>query len=92
MENAGKDSDAHMPAPVLTSQALLAVGLTLQVVLVAEEGMTAMPSPEVRAVGSGVYSRISPASSGSPQGSWALQDSLPSSLEMKSRPSRCWQQ
>ena len=38
----------------------------------------------------GMYSRISPGSSGSgPQGSCSLQDNLPSSFEIKSMPSRC---
>lgn len=90
MENAGNDSEAHMPVPALTSWALLEVGFEQVGVLEVAEGMTAMPSPEVRELGSGVYSRISPGSSGSgPQGSCSLQDSFPSSLEIKSRPSRC---
>lgn len=39
------------------------------------------------------YSRISPGSSGSgPHGSCSLQERRPSSLEMKSVPSRCWAQ
>ena len=93
MEKAGNNSEAHMPPPPLSFVALLLVWLRLLVVLEAAEGMTAMPSPEVRALCSGAYSLISPGSSGSgPQGSCSLQDSLPSSLEMKSRPSRCWLQ
>lgn len=90
MENAGNDSEAHISAPALISWTLVVVGSELVVVLEVAEGMTAMPSPEVRELGSGVYSRISPGSSGSgPQGSCSLQHSFPSSLEMKSRPSRC---
>lgn len=90
MENVGNDSEAHMPAPALMSWTLLVVALERVVVLEVAEGMTAMPSPDVRELGSGVYSRISPGSRGSgPQGSCSLQDSFPSSLEMKSRPSRC---
>ena len=47
-------------------------------------------APGLMEVMLGTYSRISPGSSGSgPQGSCSLQDSLPSSLEMKSMPSRC---
>lgn len=102
MEKAGNDSAAHIPA-------LVAIGVwtlrafRFRLVLVLEAaaaeaeaeaaGMTAMPRPEGRALGSGVYSLISPGSSGSgPQGSCSLQDSFPSSLEMKRSPSRCWQQ
>ena len=91
MEKAGGDSEAHMPAPM--SWTLFVVLFTLVVVLEATEGMMVIPKPEVSDLDWGVYSRISPGSSGSgPQGSCSLQHSLPSSLEMKSRPSRCWLQ
>lgn len=49
-----------------------------------------MSSPLVSAPMGGTYSRISPGSRGlGPQGSCSVQLKRPSSLEMKSMPSRC---